>query len=190
MKAHTIRRREAGASFIEFVLILPLLVTIFYGVVEISRYIQMHQKTDNAVHTMVDLINQNLNLSLADLTALADSFPTMLSPYDASGFQLVVTAANFQPPDDAAPKTLWQFNFGTTGNASKISTGKGRPVTLPGGLTLLPRDQVITVEAYTLYRPIFDLGTIYDLLGIENLAQIYKVSVARPRYGSFQFEPK
>lgn len=197
-------RNEQGLAMIEFALILPLLVTVFYGVVELTRFILMQQKLDNATHTIVDVINQNLGLTNADLEGISESLPAMVAPYDSGGWGIIITSVQTSDgtpikysknPDrycgagaTGTPITLWQRVYGAPGGASRVSSGQCNAATVPD-LSLMPREQVIAVEVYLKYKPVINGDVIRDMLGLDEQG-IYKVSFARPRYGTFEFEPK
>lgn len=191
---------------LEFAFVLPLLIIVFYGVVELTRDILMQQKLDNATHTIVDVINQNLGLTIADLDGIADSLPAMVAPYDANGWGMIVTSVQVSDghpirfavnPDkfcdgtsSGQNVTVWQHikSDGAMLGSSKVSSGQCAIATLPD-LALQPKEQVISVEVYLKYRPLIDNNYVRNMLGLTDQG-VYKVSYARPRYGTFEFAPK
>ncbi len=180
------RCNESGVALIEFALILPFLMIIFYGTIELTRYIQMIQKMDNATSALTDLVNRNFNLSNDSLQKIANAAPTMLQPFDSAGVGMIITAIQHDA-GSTEPTTKWQRTYGEAGD-SKISAGPHKKPNLPQ-LELQERDQVITVELFLDYRPILNSAVTQSLLGLENNG-VYRMNVARPRYGAFEFEPK
>lgn len=178
---------DRGVAMIEFAFLVPILALMFYGIVEVSRYIQVHQKLDNAASTLLDLLNQNLNLTLDSINTLVDTVPAMIAPYDASDIGVIITSIQV-PQGSTTPTTLWQVTSGNIRAGSRISSGKGDEPDLPQ-LPLVERDQVLTVEIFLQYRPLVNNDIVRTILGLTPEG-LYKVSIARPRYGSFQFEPK
>jgi Flp pilus assembly protein TadG len=178
-------RNQNGLALLEFAFVLPLLMLLLYGTIELTRYIQMIQKMDNATHAITDLVNRNLNLTNASLETIADSAPAMLRPFDSQGVGVIITAIQ-RDTGAADPTTKWQRSFGNAG-ASRISGGKGTKPTLTQ-LALLERDQVITVELFLDYKPLLNNEVTLSILNLED-ANVYRMNVARPRYGAFEFEP-
>jgi hypothetical protein len=178
-------RDEGGVAFIEFVFMLPVFIIIFYGLIEVSRLIQMHQKMGNAAHAVTDLINQNFNISNALINEYASTLPALVSPFDSEGVGMIVTAIEV-PLTATQPITAWQRESGKV-RSSRISGGQGAVPTLPS-LSLVPGDQVIAVEIFLDYRPILDNDTVRTMLGISPEG-VYKVSIARPRFGAFNLPP-
>lgn len=178
-------RDQAGVALIEFAFMAPILILLVYGIVEVTRYVQMHQKLDNAGHTLVDVLTQNLNLSLADISDVVATTPSLVAPFDAEGVSVIITSIAV-PEHETTPTTLWQVTDGT--GQSRISSGKGYEPSLPQ-LQLVERDQVLTVEIFLQYRPMMDSTLIRNVLGLDEEG-VYKLNIARPRYGAFEFEPK
>ncbi len=171
---------------IEFAFLLPILILMFYGIVEVSRYIQMHQKVDNAGRALVDLLNQNLNLTAATVNDLMGTVPDMVAPFDANGVGVIVSSIKVQE-FETEPTTLWQMSYGEIRNGSLVTKGKGEPAFLPQ-LRMVERDQVLTVELFLAYRPLLDTNIVRTVLGLTEQG-VYKLNIARPRYGAFEFEP-
>jgi len=181
-------KESRALAALEFALLIPVFMTLLYGGVELTHYFQMHQKMDNATHTLSDLINQNLNLSSSDLQTYVASVPPMLKPFDTQGYRIIITSIEYKE-SDANPTTLWQYKYGDIdGNApSKVSQGKDHTPTL-SQIELQERDQVLTVEMYLNYKPVLS-SVISNKLFNLNDNGIYKVIIARPRFGSFEFDP-
>ena len=179
-------RNQEGLAFIEFAFLLPILVLLFYGIVEVARFIQMHQKVDNAGHMLVDMLNQNLNLTVESINDLIATVPAMVKPFDADGVGVIVTCVKV-PENETVPTTLWQVAQGPTRGGSRVSDGQCQEPYLPQ-LELVERDQVLTVEIYLDYRPLVDNALVRGVLGLKPEG-VYKINIARPRYGSFEFDP-
>ncbi|MCI5050657.1 MAG: pilus assembly protein [Rickettsiales bacterium] len=181
-----LKRDEGGLAFIEFGFLLPLLIIIFYAIVELTRYVLMNQKLDNASHTVTDVVNQSLVPSCAAIQTLIDAVPVMLRPYYNSDNPVDVVVTSIGVPEGSLqPEINWQYPEGST--ISIYPSAKGSPVSLPD-LMLLSRQQVLAVEVKMDYKPIMDNGFIRDTLGIEDRG-VYKRILARPRYGAFNFPP-
>lgn len=181
------KKDERGLALTELAFLLPVLLMMFYGIIEVSRYIQMHQKVDNAGRALVDLLNQNLSLTAATVNDLMATVPDMVVPFDSNGVGVIVTSIKV-PEGLTEPTTLWQMSYGDIRNGSRVSAGKDEPVYLPQ-LKMVERDQVLTVELFLAYRPLLDTQLTRTLLGLEEQG-VYKVNLARPRYGAFEFEPR
>ena len=200
-------REESGAIMVEFGLMLPLLILLLVGGVEVSRFILFHQKVDNATSRVADLITQ-MDLDKVPCTGNGglewmrnDLMVETMKPYDfnANG-QMVVSAVEASHPDPTRPNNnqpmrqivKWQWNSGGT-NLSRIgaesarATGTGWPTVFrgapsgtPGGLN--DGDRVIVVEVfynYDLLLPGMDV-----LVPEEGFREIYKTAFYRARFSN------
>lgn len=55
------RRTEAGVASIEFVLVFPVLLLLFFGLVNLTHYISTAQKITQSAALMADLITRNVS---------------------------------------------------------------------------------------------------------------------------------
>lgn len=83
-----------GVAAIEFALVLPVLVTIYFGLVELTRIADTGRKLTHFARTMADLSGraENASTTVADMTAITAAAAVILRPLDVSGVQIVVNA--------------------------------------------------------------------------------------------------
>lgn len=186
-------RDDTGVALIEFALAASfLLIPAFVGIVEVSRYIQMSEKLDDATANLLNAINQNYTVNDAQIAYFADSVPTMVAPFAADGWTAIITAVNKGPQPTCKLYALWQSTKSDKNTAQKstsqIAAGSGSRATIPGMSDLDPNDQVLIVELYLQYHPIIDSDYVRKMIGL-NERGMYRVAVARPRYGAFLNDP-
>lgn len=182
---------QYGAAAIEFAIILPVLLLLFAAVVEISRYIQAREKLEAAAANILDMINQNENVDAAGLSALIATTPDLMEPFsvEAGEYSAIVTSIVKGGDFACKPYALWQFS---TGGESKVSEGEGSLIDLPS-LSLMPNEQAVTLEMYYHYTPLlsFDVpllgGGVYRASIMPTT--MYRLMVAKPRFGSFTKHP-
>jgi Flp pilus assembly protein TadG len=136
------RDDRRGLSAIEFALLFPFMLTVYFGAVEISNLLTIDRKVTNVASTTADLVAQAETLNDA---AIADVFlaaTTILSPFDTASVSIVVTSV----VADADNKTTVGWSDGYNGATARTP---GEPITLPAGLTQ-PNSSVIFAEvSYT-----------------------------------------
>src|ERR1700753_4186961 len=94
MLMDTLRRFAAargGVAAIEFALILPVMLVLLIGSVQITDYIICSQKISNLANTAADLVTQS---TAHDDTAMANvwnALNTVAYPYDAGSIKAVVS---------------------------------------------------------------------------------------------------
>jgi Flp pilus assembly pilin Flp len=163
-------RDKSGVAAIEFALMLPLLVALFIGCLEVTFKIWSTQKAEKLAVTLADVVAQAQEVKQADLVALVGAVDKIMDPFPFGNDGVVYISSVYlpQPEEDEAlgdPIVNWQFKKGTFSAVSKIGTQNGT-ANLPTGFDLNERDNVIVAEVFYKYTPIapgvmFDTGTIY-----------------------------
>ena len=172
---HRFLRKQDGIAAVEFALFLPILLTMFIGVVEITRYIIITQKTEKAAVTMSDLVAQSDDVSTSDLDILVEAAGEVMKPLDfsTSGFVIVSSVSRV----GSNPATInWQYTGGGDFTQSSQIGFQGGAATLPAGFTLDPNEGVIVAEVYFSFDPLFTGALLPS-------RTIYRVGVYKPRLG-------
>jgi Flp pilus assembly protein TadG len=158
-------RDRRGVSAVEFALILPLMVTMYLGVVEVSRGVAIDRKVTLTTRTMADLASRVTSLNNTDMANLLSATAAVISPYDQSKVKVVLSAVNIDATGVA--KIAWSDTL--HGSARTV----GSTVTVPTALNV-PNIQLIWSEVSYGYSPTFG----YVLTGDMTLSdQLYM----RPR---------
>jgi Flp pilus assembly pilin Flp len=201
-----IRTNEQGVSMIEFALLLPILIVILLGTVEITRMVLFHQKLDNATARVADLITR-LNTDTVSCDAGAGGLEWMktealadtLAPFetDQNTITLVVSAVIGEYRDDSdhsddevlRHRVEWQWQSGSSGSFyggqdSDLSEDTDWPQAFrlsPNQNGLWDGDRVIAVEAFYNFTPLLS-ATENFLPFIENQT-LRKTAFYRSRFG-------
>lgn len=164
-----------GSVLSELALVMPILVAILMGGVEVGRYLMIHQKLSRLVDTTTDLVAQKRTLSTQDLDDVFKSAEYVLDPFEL-GPDGVILITSVTAPTSQNPKVDWQYSgAGSSGATSQIGN-PGETPTLPDGFTLDDGENVIIGEIFYDYRPqIFEVFT--------SPKQIYYRVIDRPRFG-------
>lgn len=167
-------REHAGAAAVEFALILPVLILVALGAVEISLYALMTLKVQHAADTVADLIAREPDLSATILSGDLDALRYMLAPYTNLADRVaIVTCAGVR--GGGAARVLWQKRgAGSLGSASAVGA-VGGTASLPASLTVRDGETVIVAELFFRYHR--------SLLGLMPDATLRRVAYYRPRLG-------
>ena len=140
-------REQDGISAVEFAMILPLMITLYLGCIEVTKAVSADRKTTLVAHTVGDLVAQTNCVTSAELTNVYDAAKAVLSPYDGAELAVVVSSILIDANKNATVAWSEPFNGATAhqnGDTSKI------PDTLKVASTSL-----IWAEAKYVYKPIF-----------------------------------
>ena len=170
--AQDLRRRfgglasdERGVSAVEFAMLLPLMLTLYLGAVEVSQGIGADRKVTLTARTVADLVSQVTSVSNNDMTNSLNAASSVMTPFSSTNLKVVVSSVKI----DAQGKAT--IDWSDTLNGTARTTGS--TVTLPSELTI-PNSWLIWSEVEYNYKP----GIGYVITGSMNLKdQIYM----RPR---------
>ncbi len=174
-------RCSSGVAFIEFAIALPLLIILFFGGVEVTRYILIGQKMDRATDVIAEAITANhLTTALSGqyIPHLLNAMPIILYPY-TTGTNYVEYINDISYPVNAgSPIVNWQCKGGGLAESSQIGAPGGVPNLsgIPGSFSIRPGEEFIISETYYQYAPITNV--IGFLIGLPPL---YRVAVFAPR---------
>jgi Flp pilus assembly protein TadG len=154
-----------GVSAVEFAMLLPLMVTLYLGSVEISQGVGIDRKVTLTTRTVADLASQVSSINNSDMTNLLNASSAVIAPYDVSKLKVTVSAVTIDANNVA--KIAWSDTL----NGTKRAVGS--TVTLPAALNVANTTLIWSEVSYS-YTP--TIG--YVITGTLNLSdQIYM----RPR---------
>ena len=158
-------RDQRGMSAVEFAMLLPLMITLYLGGVEISQGVSIDRKVTLTTRTVADLASQVSSVTNAEMTNLLNASAAVLAPFPVNNLKVVVSQVSID--SNGMAKISWSDTL----NGTKRATGQ--TVTLPSALNI-PNSSLIWSEVSYSYQP--TIG--YVITGTLNLAdQIYM----RPR---------
>ena len=162
--AHFVHDRR-GVSAVEFAMLLPLMVALYLGGVEISTGIAIDRKVTLVARTLADLVSQASSVNTTDVNNILAASASVVAPYDDSKLKITVTSVKVDSQGNAS--VAWS----DTKNGSARAVGS--TVTLPSALNV-PSTSLIWAETQYAYTP--SVG--FMITGTRNLTdQIYM----RPR---------
>lgn len=181
-----LRQDKSGVAAIEFALMLPVLVALFIGCVEVTFKIWSTQKAEKLAVTLADVVAQAQEVKVDDLDALVGAVDKIMDPFPFGNDGVVYISSVYLPqPEEGEelgdPIVNWQFKKGSFAAASKIGSD-GSNATLPEGFELAERDNVIVAEVFYKYTPIAP-GVMFDA------NTIYRRAFFKPRLGALTDDP-
>jgi len=160
-----LRCDQRGVSAVEFAMILPLMITLYLGAVEISQGVGIDRKVTLTTRTVADLTSQVTTVTSSDISSILNASAQVIMPYDATKVKVTVSQVKIDANSTAT------IDWSCTLNGTKRGTGSS--VTLPSAL-VVPSTWLIWSEVSYSYKP--TIG--YVVTGTLNLSdQIYM----RPR---------
>jgi Flp pilus assembly protein TadG len=137
-------RDERGVSAVEFAMLLPLMLTLYLGAVEISQGIGADRKVTLTARTVADLTSQASKLATSDMTNSLNAATAVIAPYSDANLAVTVSQVKI----DANSKATIDWSVTKNGTARS----KGSSVTLPAALVIASTCLIWSEVQYT-YKP-------------------------------------
>jgi len=137
-------RDRKGVSAVEFALIAPLLIAIYFGGIEVTTAVAIDRKMTLVAHTVADLAAQSSKLTEAEITDILKASVAISAPYATSN--LKVTVSSIEIDANGQAKISWSRSYNGTAH-------KEENVSLPDVLKV--PGSLIWGEASYDYKPMF-----------------------------------
>ena len=165
---HALWRDQHGVSAVEFALLLPVLLLMYIGTVEIGNLLTATRRVETVASTAADLTAQVKQVSTTDVTDIFAASSSILTPYPATPLRMVLSSVVADNNNNGV--VAWSC-------ASKgAARAAGSSYALPSGTTVA-NSSVIVAEITYAFTPILDLKKIFSP-GALNLQRTY---YERPR---------
>jgi Flp pilus assembly protein TadG len=161
-----------GIAAIEFAMIVPLMLVLFFGTVEFSSGVAVDRKVTLMARTLSDLTSQNISVTTTQLTNIFNASTGIMTPYPSSEVNARIVELYIDP--NLVVKQIWTATSGTT-----PPTGT---VTVPTALKIAGTYLIYSEVSY-LYKP--TVGYVMAKAGI-NLTDF---TFTRPRQSLCVFNP-
>jgi Flp pilus assembly protein TadG len=160
------RAADSGVAAVEFAAVLPVMLIMYLGMIEVGQGISTDRKVTLLARTLADLTSQaSSNFNNSEMNNVFDAATTVMAPYSSSSAKMVVSSVVI---DNAKKATVdWSCHKNSTART------KGQVVTLPSGLDVA-NTSLIMAEVNLAYTPM--LG--YVITGTIDLDE---TTYMRPR---------
>ena len=162
-----------GVSAVEFALLLPVMIGLYLGTVEISTGVSMQRKVTLTAGTVANLAAQSTALVTSDVNNILDASTAIIAPYSTSGLKITVSCLGI----DATGKAKVDWSATRNGTVRAV----GSVVSIPSALAV-PSSQLIFSEVSYPYKP--TVG--YTISGTLTLADTMYMSprISAPTYNA------
>ena len=138
-------RDRKGVAAVEFAFILPLLVTIYFGVVETTYAIMADRKVNSVTSTVADLVAQTKTVNQAELNDIFAAATAIMVPFEATELSIIVSSVVIDKKGNATVD--WSAAAPGSGTAPR----SGSSFALPNGLDI-PNTSLIVAKVDYQYN--------------------------------------
>lgn len=141
-------RDDGGVASVEFALILPLLVVMYFGLAEATFALMAEKRASHLASTMADLIAQEPQTDAATLSDLMGAAPAIMRPFASDTSRLKMRISSLAADNDGDVAVAW--SYASAGHAQREA---GSAVAeMPSGL-LEAGEGVVLAEVSYEHRP-------------------------------------
>jgi Flp pilus assembly protein TadG len=137
-------RDQRGISAVEFAMLLPLMIALYLGSIEISQGISINRKVTLTARTVTDLVAQVSSINNAGMTNVLNASSAVMSPFPVSPLKVTISLVSIDAQSNAT--IAWSDAYNTTARAP------GSGVTLPTALKI-PNTSLVWGEVQYSYAP-------------------------------------
>lgn len=151
-----------GVAALEFALIAPLLLSMYFLTMEVGQGIEANKKVGRSASMVADLVTQQQTTTKAELNAILDIGGALLQPYNRSKPTIIITA--IEVTDETTPKVQVVWSRKLVNGAYGVDQAKGTITTIPEALKI-KGSFLVRVETSLMYYPVItwaagDKGTL------------------------------
>ena len=183
-------RNTRGAAAVEFAMILPMMLIIYVGSVDVTRAVMASRKGDLVSRTLSDLVGQqptSTAMTSATLGTIFNAATSIMAPFPTSAMTMTVSALDIKAKGDGSccdVMVRWSYTQGGSQRACKVALTQvpaGTPNTAANfPASLISGDSetqaaykagissfVIVADVHNTYSSIFSQAARYFTAGME-----------------------
>lgn len=171
-------RREDGAAAVEFALVLPIMLLLYVGSVEVSLLISMDRKLQSVTGALGDLVARSDGTIPA--STLQDYFTAasgIMTPHATASLQQTVTQVEVADDGSGSATVVWSRDYHDNDVSVGTRYAVGDDFNLPDAMTNIARgEHVIVAEGSYAYPPLYGFA-------FQQTINLYRQNFFMPRFG-------
>ena len=167
-------RDDRGVAAIEFAMIVPLMIVMIFGMIDVTMGVGVDRKVTMMAQAMSDLASRAPSVSDTEITNFFNIGRAMIAPYPTTDLTSRISQVYLDPAANGTGKVQW-----SKGNSPLAA---GSSVTVPAGLIskdssdkVVANQYLILAEVTYVYKPI--IGYVAGKAGVTLSESTY----TRPR---------
>lgn len=139
-----LRIDRSGVAALEFALLLPVMLLLYFGAVELSEALTLNRKVTHVSSSLGDLVTQSKTITATEMTNILNAAASVMTPYSETPLKMKVTGVKI----DANGKATVEWSYAR--NDTKLT--EGATVTLPAAVKQ-PSSFIVMTEVHYPYTP-------------------------------------
>jgi Flp pilus assembly protein TadG len=148
----------------EFAVIVPIMLVMFFGTVEMSNGVAVYRKVTLMAHTLSDLTSQSVTVQASDITNFFAASTGIMTPYSTTSLSQTVTELWVNPSLQA-----------------RVQWSSGASALAAGTVVAIP-SQLATANTYVIYSQVsYQYVPVVGYVMAKAGVTLSDVSYTRPR---------
>ena len=140
------RRDQGGVAGVEFALVAPVMILLYYGMVELTLGMMAQRRASHAVSVVADLVSQVSSTTSTEVTDIFSVGTAILRPFPAGPLKMRITSVK---NINNVNTVVWSRGYGQGGR------GQGGTVAgFPANLIAANESIIMAEVTYTYDSPI------------------------------------
>lgn len=139
-------RDRRGVSAVEFALILPIMLALYFGADELGNGLTIERKVTHVSSTLSDLVTQATTISDTDMSNILNAAASVVTPYSTS--LLTIRISELYVDANGKVTVQWSDAYNTTKLATGTVIGN-----VPTTLKSTTAAYLVTAEIHYSYKP-------------------------------------
>lgn len=141
-KLRSFGHSKDGVAAVEFAFIVPIMLSLYFGTMELSQGIEVNKKASRASSLVADLVTQQAAVTKSDILAIANIAAATLQPYKRS--DSVVELVGIQVSNETPPKARVTWSQRVTQiTVGGVKSGVGSSFLTVGDIITIPSELLI-----------------------------------------------
>lgn len=133
-------RNRRGVAAVEFAFLLPVMLTVYFGIVEVAQGVMVDRKLTELNRAVGDLTAQSTVISNTEMSNIFDAATTIMAPFTGVAPRMAVSSIVIDALGVA--KICWSAQRNSTAPA------RGSTVTLPTSMNIPSTSLIMAVSSY------------------------------------------
>lgn len=174
-----------GVAAVEFAFVLPVMLTVYFGIVEVAQGVMIDRKITDLNRALADLTAQGTSISDTEMSNIFDAAQTIMAPFTSVAPKMAIVSVVID--SGGVAKVCWSAQRNTT------VPKRGDTVTLPDNLKIASTSLIMAKASYDFTptvgylvtgpitignTPIYMRPRVGKTGGTGNIEQVERASVA------------